>query len=217
LKKMPVTGAVVPLRGDRARADASVASEPKQPGIEDSDLVSKARDGDHAAENALARRYVPEVARVVARLLGSHDEVDDIVQDTFLDAFSQLGRLQKTSAFRGWILRIAINKTRNVIRNRRLLRTLGLDRRENDASLESIAHDHLSEEMLIELAAADAVLHRLPVELRIAWLLRHIEGHTIRDVSRLCNCSLATAKRRLAKADERIMRSVDKEVLSRGR
>ena len=212
---MSSQGIVLPLHKEIER-DSSARDQQERFRVEDGELVELAVAGDRAAESRLARKHVPEVARVVARLLGSHDEVDDLVQETFLSAFEQLHNLEKPTAFRGWILRIAINKTRNVIRKRRMLRLIGLDRGTPDATLEALAHDHLSEELLIELAAVTAVLERLPVESRIAWLLRHIEGHSLRDVSRLCGCSLATAKRRLAKAQERVMNAVDKEVLSRG-
>jgi RNA polymerase sigma-70 factor (ECF subfamily) len=208
-------GTVIPIRKERERDASAPDASLERSRVEDGELVERAVAGDRAAENRLARKHVPEVARVVARLLGTHDDVDDLVQETFLIAFEQLHRLEKPTAFRGWILRIAINKTRNAIRKIRMLRLLGLDRGTPDATLEALAHDHVSEELLVELAAVTEVLGRLPVECRIAWLLRHIEGHSLRDVGRLCGCSLATTKRRLARAHKRVMNAVDMEVLSR--
>lgn len=209
-------GIVVPIQDVLDKNNEADEQTPDHKTISDEDLVLRARDRDRWAQNTLARRYVHEIARVVARLMGRHDEVDDLVQDTFLAAFEQLDTIQNPAAFRGWILRIAIYKTRNAIRKHRLLRTLGLDRGTQDATLEELAHDHLSPDIRIELAAVDEVLTKLPVNQRIAWLLRYIEGHTVRDVSDLCGCSLATAKRRLAKAHQRVLQVVDTEVLSRG-
>jgi RNA polymerase sigma-70 factor (ECF subfamily) len=135
----------------------------------------------------------------------------------FLCAFEQLHRLNEPAAFRGWLIRIAINKVRMVIRRRRMLRVLGLDRTASDATLETIAREDLSAEARVELAEIDQVLGRLPAEQRIAWVLRHVEGHTVRDVSRLCGCSLATIKRRLAAAHRSVLAAVDEELLSHGR
>lgn len=185
----------------------------KEKPISDADLVHRVREGDKSAENILSRRYVREVGRMVSRLLGSYQDVDDVVQDTFLIAFESIDKLREPSVFRGWILRIAINRSRRVIRKKRFLRTFGLDASVPDATLEELAQDRVSQKFRDELIALDQVLARLPTEQRIAWTLKNIEGHTIRDVSRLCQCSLSTIKRRLAHADKRISRSVDEEVL----
>ena len=45
-------------------------------------------------------------------------------------------------------------------------------------------------------------LDRLPLEQRLAWVLRHVQGEQLEDVARLCSCSLATAKRRIAAAED---------------
>ncbi len=171
------------------------ANSDKPEGISDEALVLKAQAGDRWAEDALMRRHLRDTARLVARLLGSHQDVDDIVQDTFLAAFVQMGGLRKPSAFRGWVLRIAVNKTRKVIRKRRFLRKLGLDRGGRDAELEVLADDWVDPEVRAELRIVDEVLRELPVEQRIAWMLRYVEGHTVVEVGRLCNCSESSAKR----------------------
>jgi RNA polymerase sigma-70 factor (ECF subfamily) len=214
-----VTGvaSVVRLVGGAAeRAEhAGGQQEPAPPS--DEELVLLVQEGDRSAEDALVRRHARDVARIASRLLGSRDEMEDLSQDVFLAAFEQLGRLNKPAAFRGWLLRIAINKSRMRIRKRRVLRLLGLDRATPDASLEAIAATGLEPDARAELAEIDEVLWRLPVEQRIAWVLRHVEGHTVRDVSRLTGCSLATAKRRLAEAHRRVLEAVDVEVLRHGR
>jgi RNA polymerase sigma-70 factor (ECF subfamily) len=163
------------------------------------------------------RRHAREVARVSARLLGSHQDVEDVVQDTFLAAFEQLERLREPSVFRGWVLRIAVNKTRRVIRKRQFLRSLGLYRSENDAALAVLADDGVSPEVRAELRVIDEVIQHLPADQRIAWMLRYVEGHTVRDVSRLCSCSMATANRRIAAAQAKVRAVVDEEVLANGR
>ena len=135
--------------------------------ISDGALVERTRDGDRWAEDALVRRHGREVERVIARLLGSHDEVHDLAQDTFLAAFEQLDRLREPSVFRGWLLRIAVNKTRRQIRRRSLLmRRLGLDQAEPDATLEALAAHGVGPEVRLELSAIDQVLTALPADQR---------------------------------------------------
>ncbi len=68
---------------ERRRARKKSAAGP----IDDAGLVERARSGDRWVENALVRRHGHEVERVIARLLGSHDDVHDLAQETFLAAF----------------------------------------------------------------------------------------------------------------------------------
>lgn len=160
------------------------------------------------------QRHVREVTRVVIRLLGCHDEAEDVVQDTFLAAFEGLSSLNEPSAFRGWILRIAVNKTRNTIRKKKFLRLFNADRDPGDADLAALADFNTSPEVLAELRVVDAILKKVPVDQKIAWMLRYVEGHTVRDVSRLCRCSMATANRRISAAQKKIAAAVNEEVLN---
>jgi RNA polymerase sigma-70 factor, ECF subfamily len=196
----------------RRGAEARQASQ----AIDDAGLVERARAGDRWAEDALVRRHGREVARLIARLLGSHDEVHDLAQDTFLAAFEQLDGLREPAVFRGWLLRIAVNKARRQLRRKQLMRRFGLDQSTPDATLEAIAAEGVGPEVRLELMELDRALSALPADLRIAWMLRYVEGHTVRDVSRLCSCSLTTIKRRLRAAQEKVLAAIDEEVIRGG-
>jgi RNA polymerase sigma-70 factor, ECF subfamily len=214
--KATKVGTVVPIRKRLSSSPPPQTSHEREE-AEDATLVLRALDGDRGAEGELVGRHAREVARVIARVLGSHDDVEDIAQDVFLAAFESLERLAQPAFFRGWLLRIAVNKARMVIRKRKLLRLLGLYQPTPDATLEVIACDELGAEARVELREIDEALSDLPTEQRIAWVMHHVEGHTIRDVSRLCSCSVATTKRRLAAAHRSVLARVDEEVLSDGR
>jgi RNA polymerase sigma-70 factor, ECF subfamily len=93
---------------------------------------------------------------------------------------------------------------RRRLRRRRLLSFLGFTQPSDDAPLEALAPAGQSPEIAAEIAALDGVLRSLPVEQRIAWVLRYAEGETLEDVAKACSCSLATAKRRIAAAEARV-------------
>jgi RNA polymerase sigma-70 factor (ECF subfamily) len=172
--------------------------EPAPVSIADGDLVARVRAGDRWAEDALYRRHARPVAGLVARLLGSSQDVDDVVHDAFVSAFEQVDRLREPDRFRAWLGRIAVIKVRRTIRSRRLRRSLGLLPMNDDAALERLASEAASPEVRADLAVVDGILRRLPATVRIAWMLRYVEGHRVEDVADLCACSLATAKRRIA-------------------
>ncbi len=168
--------------------------------IGDAALVERALDGDRWAMETLYRRHVRRVTNAVTRMIGRTAEAEDVVQETFLTAFSRLERLREPAAFRGWVARIAVNEVRMRLRKRKWLRRLALDRETDDVSLESLASDAASPEVRAELARIDALLQTLDVDLRMAWTLRYVEGWELTEVATALNVSLATAKRRIREA-----------------
>jgi RNA polymerase sigma-70 factor, ECF subfamily len=182
---------VAPLRG---------VPDPEPIAIGDADLVERARNGDRWAEDALFRRHGRAIAGLVARLLGSTQDVDDVVHDTFVSALEQLAKLREPAAFRSWLRQIAVMHVRMALRKKRLRRALGLLPSSDDAALEELASNAIGPEMRAELAVVDGVLRRMATDQRIAWMLRYVEGYQLEEAAKLCDCSLATYKRRLAAA-----------------
>ena len=185
-------------------AKISVIPAQKRPAPDDAALVARALARDRAAEEILYRRHVEAVARTVMRLVGNRADAQDVVQETFVSVLEELDRLRDASAIRGWIMRIAVRKVHRLFRRRNLLRKLGLDRSPDPAALLAIATLDASPEVLAQLALLDAKLDRMPAADRIAWILRHVEGRTLPEVAELTDCSLATVKRRIQRAQERL-------------
>jgi RNA polymerase sigma-70 factor (ECF subfamily) len=103
-------------------------------GPTDAALVVAARAGEDWAREALFRRHAHMVAGMAFRLLGRDEEVDDLVQDSFVEALRSLDRLQTPQAFASWLASIVVRTSSKVIRRRRLLTRLGL--RRNDAAID---------------------------------------------------------------------------------
>lgn len=170
----------------------------------DAELVVRARDGGTWARGELFLRHAPRLTAMLTRLLASTTDAEDAVQDTFVEAFETLSSLREPGAFGGWVTRIAVHKAHRRFRKRKLLRMLGLDRAAPDATLAQLADLDAPPEVRAELVLVERVLATLPVPERMAWMLRHVEGHELLDVARACDCSLATVKRRIAAAEEKI-------------
>lgn len=137
---------------------------------------------------------------MLTRLLNSTADAEDATQDAFLAAFRDLSSLKRPAEFAGWVTRIAVHQAHRRFRRRRLLKTIGLHRHVDDATLEQLADERVAPESRAELSLLQKSLDRLPAAERTAWMLRHIEGYELTEVARLTSCSLATTKRRLAKA-----------------
>jgi RNA polymerase sigma-70 factor (ECF subfamily) len=179
----------------------------------DAALVARILAGDRHAEERLYLRHVGYVTNLCLRLLGRRDEAEDAAQDTFLDVLEQLPRLRDPARLKHWITRIAVHKAHRRFRRRKLLRALGLYGAEvTDETLLPPSAERSTQEQAMELEKLSAVLAGLPDVQRAAWVLRYVDGHKLEQVALLCGCSLATAKRRIAAADEIVRQHVQLEV-----
>ena len=192
----------------RSSEDRIAAVQPEaQP--DDATLVARALDADRWAEEALYRKHVRRVSDVAARILGRTGEAEDVVQETFLRAFSNLERLRDADRFEAWLMRIAMNQVRARLRKRKLLRTFGLDRTVDDATLERFAAPLVPADVCLELRGIDRALGTLPANHRMAWTLRMVEGFTLPEAAGACGCSLATIKRWIASAQAVVDRHLE--------
>lgn len=135
------------------------------------------------------------------RLIGRDSDVDDLVQDTFIEAFSHLDRLRDPQAFAGWLRSIVVHRTGKLLRRRRLLERFGLGRGSLEFDPEVIVSRTAPTDVAAELRALYARIQRMPAHIRIALVLRKVEGHSLEEVAEITGASLATVKRRLAQAN----------------
>jgi RNA polymerase sigma-70 factor, ECF subfamily len=154
----------------------------------------------------VVRRYSGYVATVALRLLGRHDEVDDVVQEVFLIALKGLEQLRDDGALRGWLATVTVRTARRRLRQRRWSRFVGFDDAPDYA--ETLVAPGATAEELSTLARVYRLLDTLPVDERVAWALRHIHGDGLEAVAEACGCSLATVKRRIHAAQCAIDRLV---------
>jgi RNA polymerase sigma-70 factor, ECF subfamily len=168
----------------------------------DAQLVARAIEGDRWGREMLYRRHAAYLLAIAARLLGNRGEGEEVVQDTFVTAFEQLSTLREPAALRGWLAQIAISLVRRRMRRGRLMRVLGLDRGADDATLATLAAPGTHADQRAELALIDRALSSVSANVRIAWMLRLVEGLELAEVASACGCSLATVKRRISAAEE---------------
>ena len=150
----------------------------------DAAAVALARDGDSEAFRALVERHGRAVYRVAHRMTGNPSDAEDVVQETFLRAYKQLGRFESRANFGTWLHRIAVNCSIDLIRSRPHREsahdTVDLEQfvpaGGSDAGRASPERLMLSTEVQQHVNAAMGSLS--PME-RAAFMLRHFEGHSI--------------------------------------
>ncbi|MBW2524737.1 MAG: RNA polymerase sigma factor [Deltaproteobacteria bacterium] len=168
--------------------------------LADDELVALAQQGEAAACEALYRRHAGYCVNLAIRIAGSSRDAEDVVHDAFLRAFQGLAELRNRKAFRSWLGSIVVHGMRSRLRRQRFVRLFGLGQSSDPIDLESIASPQAPPAARAQLAQIYALLQTLPLDVRIAWTLRHVEGHDLREAAELAGCSLATVKRRIRAA-----------------
>jgi RNA polymerase sigma-70 factor (ECF subfamily) len=180
-------------------------------GPSDAALVLAARAGEAWAQEALFRRYARMVNGLAFRLMGRDQDVDDLVQESYLQALRNLERLDNPQAFSSWLGSIVVRTAHKVLRRRSMLSRLGIRSAE---PIEIDASHALSAppDVAAELSRVYASLARLPADARVALVLHRVEGMSIPEVAEQMGLSVSTVKRRLAVADRRLSRQQEPEV-----
>lgn len=169
----------------------------------DAAAVALARDGDSEAFRALVDRHSRSIYRVAYRMTGSPQDAEDVVQETFLRAYRQLGRFESRANFGTWLHRIAVNCSIDLIRMRKNqaspydgadLETLGSPDPDRELSPERLL---LSAEVRARVGTA---MKGLTAMERAAFVLRHFEGQSIEDISRALGLKANAAKHSIFRA-----------------
>jgi len=177
----------------------------------DLDLLRQARAGDFAAFEELVGRFQGRVYGLAYRILGEPHDAEDATQQTFLSLVEHLGDFREASAVAGWVLRIAANHALKQLRKRRGLPTVPLtDPAGEDEGYAEVPHpeviapwrddpaDLAERHEVRELI--DRALAELDDKYRTVFVLRDIEGFSVKEAADLLGLSESNVKVRLLRA-----------------
>lgn len=155
---------------------------------------------------AVYRRYAAYVATIGLRILGKPDEVDDLIQDVFLVAHDDLPRLRQPERLRAWLATIAVRKASRRLKRNRLRRFLPLS--DPETSYDVLADPSADPEQQAEVRRIYQILETWGADDRIVWVLRHVQGCTLDEVSEYTGLSKSTVQRKLRRGDVLLERDV---------
>jgi RNA polymerase sigma-70 factor (ECF subfamily) len=173
---------------------------------DDRALVEALRAGHPGAVAALYERHAPAVHRALRSALGPDADLPDLLQEVFLRALDNIAELDDYERLRGWLSSIAVFTARALIRRRARRAWLSLFSPQRAASQEQAPP---STEARLALREVYELLDRLPVDERMAFALRIIDGLTLPEAAEACRVSLATFKRRLARAERAFVQAAE--------
>jgi len=186
-------------------------TDPTVPEVSDVDLVLRARAGELDAFETLTCRYEQRVYSLALRMLRQEQDAEDVTQQTFLEALEHLGGFRGEASFSTWIFRIATHAALKVIRKQGGLDTVSLEATtENSKDDEPIPHPEYiadwrqSPSELVERNETrlllDEALAQLDEKHRLVFLLRDVEGLSVKETAMSLDLSEANVKVRLLRA-----------------
>ncbi len=193
-----MSGQIIPLR----RVEGVVEE------MSDEAILAACAAGDAAALGALFDRHHAAVYRFVTRLTAVHpDDVDDLVQATFLTVMKSARKFGGRSAVRTWIFGIAVNTVRREARSRGRRRRLALAVSGEPERPSASVHDAAARRQT--LRRLEAALAELPEKLRVCFVMCQLEGVPGPEAARVLGLRSGTLYRRIHEARKRLRAALE--------
>lgn len=174
--------------------------------MDESILVEQAKNGDKAALSELVNKYSERIYNLALRILRKKEDAEDILQETFLTVVEKLHTFDGRSSFFTWIYRIATNASLMRIRKKKLVFQEIVENPEYSENIESRIFVDWSQDPSINLydqeikTKIDEAVNKLSDIYRSVFVLRDIEGLSIKETSTILNITEENVKIRLRRA-----------------
>jgi RNA polymerase sigma-70 factor (ECF subfamily) len=182
--------------------------------LTDAVFVTKARSGDTDAFRVLVDRHSRALFRLAFRMTGNEQDAEDVVQESFMRAYRQLGKFDERASFGTWLYRIATNCSLDLVRSRkrRSENLAPADPEMDDPVLSLPSGDPTPERMALSSEVRERVadaMQELSATERTAFVLRHFEGMCIEEVSRVLDCQPGAANHSVFRAVQKLRRALE--------
>jgi RNA polymerase sigma factor (sigma-70 family) len=191
--------------------------------LSDLELVNSSLAGEETAFAEIVRRFSPRVFRFAGRFFRQPAQVEEIAQDVFLKAFTQLGKFEGRGSLEGWLTRITVNTCLNALRHGKYNTEQTFAELTDDEGswleeklIEASSDKQLSaEDRLITTDLVDRMLAILPPDVRLVLVMIDGEGYSIKDAASATGWSESKVKvtvfRYRRKLRERMEKLLSKE------
>lgn len=195
-------------KNNASRESASESSR------EDDKLVAAAVEGDENAYAQLVDKYQRALFFHIAKMVRDREQIEDLVQESFMKAFGNLKSYNTDYAFSTWLYRIATNHSIDYLRKRKL-QTLSIDdsRKTKDGELEMQLPDESSvtDREIIRKQRQNIIykaIDDLPEKYREVIRMRHMEEKSYQEIADLLDLPLGTVKAHIFRAREMLYKSL---------
>jgi RNA polymerase sigma-70 factor (ECF subfamily) len=187
----------------------TVTTQPATP--PEASLVGMAKAGDEPAINQLVSKYWSLAYGVAVRIVRSHEDAEEVAQDTLWAAMTHLSTFREDACFRTWLHRIAVNQSLIVLRKKHSRAARSSCSLAVDSPPRGIQGPPTPEELLLETeyrTAVDEGLSRVPRAYSVALRLASSEDRSTKEIAEYMGISISAAKARLNRGRAYLRREV---------
>lgn len=184
--------------------------------ITDAAVVAQVLAGDKEAFRLLVDRHTRSIYGVAYRMTGTQQDAEEIVQETFLRAYKSLPRFELRSSFSTWLYRIAVNRSLDFLKAKKMTDTYQVSsnpgHEDDEREIEVAAADPGPDRLLLSTEARQKItqaINQLSPAERVAFTMRHMEGKSIEEISRALNVRASAAKNSIFRAVQKIRQQLE--------
>jgi len=175
--------------------------------MDDATAVARVRSGDRESFRALVESHSNHIFKLAFRMTNNEQDAEEIVQETFLRAYRRIGDFESRSNFGTWLHRICVNCALDVLgkRQRHGEQSLTPDDDEQEPQVRSEAPG--PERMLLSGEVGERIeqaMEALSPSERIAFVLRHCEGQSLREIAKALQVQEASVKQYVFRAVQKM-------------
>lgn len=189
-------------------AERKTDSQPSESAEQDKDYVDRALQGDEWAYAALVDKYQNALYHHIRKIIRDRSEIDDLVQESFIKAFSALESYSTQYAFSTWLYKIATNHAIDYLRKKKL-KTQSIDKpirtREGEMDVELPDTTYRPDRHIVEdqrNTLIQEAIDALPPKYYRVIVLRHQHEKTYEEIARELDLPLGTVKAHIFRARE---------------
>jgi RNA polymerase sigma factor (sigma-70 family) len=165
------------------------------------ELIDACRKGDRGAQFKIYKLYYKAMFNTTLRIVNNSAEAEDIMQESFLDAFQRLDSYSGEGSFGSWLKRIVINRSLDFLRKQK--DTVSLDDQEYE--IQDTVEDNREEEIQSQVAEVRKSIFQLPEEYRVVLSLFLLEGYDHEEIAQILKISNQLSRTRYSRARQKLL------------
>lgn len=170
------------------------------------ELIKEAKKGNKDAFTSLIMEIENDLYKIARTRLSNEADIDDVIQETMIEAYRSIRRLREPKKFKKWVITILINKC-NKIYKRKYKEDVSIDKYDLDKYIVSNSYKNIEDDLNFY-----SLLKQLKYEERIVIILYYMEQYSIKDIKEILKMNENTVRTHLFRARNKIKENYEKGV-----
>ena len=170
------------------------------------DLVEACRQNDRAAQIQIYDLYYRAMYNASLRIVNDTAEAEDVMQDSFIEAFNKIDSYREEGSFGSWLKRIVVNNSINVIRKRKEM--VSIDEVEMELKDPGETDKEYSENVFCRLEEIRDGIKKLPEQYKVIISLHLLEGYDHQEISQILDTTYGNIRTRYSRAKQKLLQII---------